>query len=68
MNLPNGLADGLRRMDPAMIRMQKSNHILIPGYAGAIKREYAKPVPPPAANVKQKTTDTSDLVGQNGKG
>lgn len=49
MNLPNGVADGLRRMDPAMIRMQKTNHMVIPAYAGATKRDYAKPVPPPAA-------------------
>lgn len=48
MNLPNGVADGLRRMDPAMIRMQKNSHLVIPAYAGATKREYAKPVPPPA--------------------
>ncbi|MDQ2686966.1 MAG: DUF881 domain-containing protein [Armatimonadota bacterium] len=49
MNLPNGVADGLRRMDPAMIRMQRTSHLVISAYAGATKREYAKPIPPPAA-------------------
>lgn len=44
LNLPNGVADGLRRMDPAMITMQRSANLTIPAYNGAAQPRYAHPV------------------------
>ena len=44
MNLPNGVADGLRRMDPAMIKLQTATRLTLPAYAGANTPKYAKPV------------------------
>lgn len=64
MNLPNGVADGLRRMDPAMIRMQKAARVVIPAYSGASVPRYAKPV----ASARSRSDVATPLVAQNGKG
>lgn len=44
MNLPNGVADGLRRMDPAMISMKPSPSLTLPAYNGTGQPRYAHPV------------------------
>lgn len=45
MNLPHGVADSLRAMDPAMIRMQRAARLVLPAFAGATTPRYARPVP-----------------------
>jgi uncharacterized protein YlxW (UPF0749 family) len=45
MNLPGGVADQLRGLDPAMIKMQASKHLVIPAYSGPTQPKYAQPVP-----------------------
>lgn len=52
MNLPGGVAAGLRRVDPEMFKMQKAAHLLVPAYAGATTPRYAKPVVLPASGPK----------------
>jgi len=44
LNLPNGVADGLRHMDPAMISMQPSPGLTLPAYNGTAQPRYAHPV------------------------
>lgn len=47
LNLPNGVADGLRNIDPAMIKMQQQPRVVIPAYSGASTPKYAKPIVSP---------------------
>ena len=47
MNLPGGVADQLRGMDPAMIKMQQAKHLVVPAYSGPTQSKYAQPVPVP---------------------
>jgi uncharacterized protein YlxW (UPF0749 family) len=49
MNLPGGIADQLRGMDPAMIKMDQSAHLVISAYSGPTQPKYAKPVMVPVA-------------------
>ncbi len=51
LNLPNGVADGLRNIDPAMIKMQQMPRVVIPAYSGASTPKYAKPIVPPTETV-----------------
>ncbi len=56
LNLPGGVADSLRQIDPAMIKMQKAPRVVIPAYSGAFTPRYAKPVAPgvTVASAKEK--------------
>ncbi len=47
LNLPNGVADGLRNIDPAMIKMQQMPRIVVPAYSGASTPKFAKPLAAP---------------------
>ncbi len=51
LNLPNGVADGLRNIDPAMIKMQPMPRVVVPAYSGASTPKYAKPLTTPADTV-----------------
>ena len=46
LNLPGGVADSLRQIDTAMIKMQKVPRVTIPAYSGAFTPRYARPVAP----------------------
>ncbi len=57
LNLPNGVADGLRNIDPAMIKMQQSPRVVIPAYSGAATPRYAKPVAPAISDASVSAKD-----------
>lgn len=54
LKLPGGIYEQIHGMDPAMMKMEISKHILIPGYSGPTQPKYAEPVPVPDANKTKK--------------
>jgi uncharacterized protein YlxW (UPF0749 family) len=50
LNLPGGISESLRAMDPTMLTMRTETHIVVPAYSGPTQPVYAKPVPMAATN------------------
>ncbi len=44
MNLPGGVFEELRSVDPAMVKIEPAKELLLPAYDGATSRKYAKEV------------------------
>jgi uncharacterized protein YlxW (UPF0749 family) len=54
LNLQGGVAYQLRQLDPAMIRVQKAGHMVVPAYSGPTQPKYAKPVAVPGPQQEAK--------------
>lgn len=54
LKLPGGIYEQIHGMDPAMMKMETSSHIIIPGYSGPTQSKYAEPVPVPGTNKSNK--------------
>ncbi len=49
LNLPGGVADQLRQIDPSMIQLHKVARVVVPAFSGATQPRYAVPVSAPGA-------------------
>jgi uncharacterized protein YlxW (UPF0749 family) len=49
LKLPGGVFDQLSQMDPAMIKIQTSDKMLVPAYTGPTQPRFAKPVYAPVS-------------------
>jgi uncharacterized protein YlxW (UPF0749 family) len=54
LNLPGGVAESLRALDPTMLAMQMKTQIVVPAYSGPTQPKYARPVLDTAATGKTK--------------
>lgn len=46
LNLPGGVLDEIRQVDPAMVKIEKMKNMVLPAYTGLTGIKYAKPVEP----------------------
>lgn len=44
LNLPYGVLEGMRRYDPAMVKIEKKKDLVLPAYTGSTEVKNAKPV------------------------